>query len=182
MVKDTVKLENILFIPFFEALKTNDYKSLGVTEDQLDDLSNEYFNLIEAKENPIEKQLQRIYIDASIIKSCIVILIEKGYDKDMIEIVKDYGFELYPDNVKDVIEKLTEKSKGLDLKYKVLKSQLPNNKEAKKSSAYDILAQLSLGLEMKLEFKKVTVLEYISLSSALKEKNIALRKIYSKNK
>lgn len=175
MAKKTVELKNILFIDFFESLKTNDHNSLGITEDEYTDLFNEYKNSSGYKESATHKQLQKLVIERTILRNCVLFLEVDGYDKNLIELIKDYGWELYPDNVNEIIGDFKKRVESLEIKVKVLRSQLPEVDEEKETSAHDVIAQLSLGLEMKLDPKLFTVLEYISYSKALKDKNAQLK-------
>lgn len=167
-------LKTILFVDFFNALKDNDHKSIGCTEDELEDLANEYFSLLSLKKDQMDQQLRSIIIDVNIIESSIILFNQQEYDKDIAKMLLRFGVDCFPDNMPESIVKLQAKLKELYQKYTVLKAQeikMPQEN----LSGEDVLAQLSLGLEMKLDFNQVTVSEYISYSKALRKKNASIK-------
>ena len=176
MVKKSNALDKILFIPFFDALRSGDFSELNVTEEEFDDLSADYFDIINLTESALDKQMQTVGTDIAIGSSCLAILGGKGYDVDLIDLIRDqYKQELYPDNVSEICEIIKNDVLALVEKFNTLKSQKPTVKAEKKTTGYDILADLILGTQISLKFNEVTVMEYISLSQSLKRKNTALK-------
>lgn len=174
-------LKDLIFVEFFEALKTDDYESLGISEENFDDLINEYFKHAEASMSITEQTLQKLKVEIAILSSTVQILSE-GYNKELIELLQDYKIELYPDNVQEVIEVLVDKVRRLTQKHTVLDGTIIKIDEDKITSPYDILANLSLGLEIGLNFDKVTVMQYLSYSKALKRKNRDIKAQINKHK
>jgi len=168
-------LKNILFVDFFNALRLSQPELINVTEDELEDLANEYFKRTETKSPNTDKQLRGIGVDIAILESCYNILIVSGYDKNFVSMLESYKIELFPDNVLEVCRIIVNQLEVLNFKYTTLKAQ-EVQPPSSNMTGEDALAQLSVGLEMKLDFNQVTVLEYISFAKALKEKNQALKK------
>ena len=173
-------LKTLLFVDFFNAIKDNTPELIGVDEDRLEDLSSEYYRLTNRQTSNTNDVLRNLAIDISICEASIDILSHE-YDGEIAELIRIFKIECYPDNVPQTIELLAKKHAELVMKFNVLKAEDVQPK-SDDLTGEDVLAQLSVGLEMRLEFNKVTVLEYVSLSRALGKKNESIKKSIKKKK
>lgn len=179
--RENIKIRDILFVDFFEALQKNDPEILGISEDDFEELSHMFFELVKNKSSE-DDEIQKLHVEYEILSSCLIIL-TNGYDKEISDLLKKRNFDLYPDNVKEISDKIMKELKVIERKITVLKSNIPKpNKEGEKFTGYDIIAQISVGLEMHIDPLKITVLEYISLSKALKMKNKKIEETVNKHK
>jgi hypothetical protein len=128
----------------------------------------------------LERQLNNISCDINILRAYVSIL-SKSRDEDIIENLAWYNIETKDRATVDIIESIVDRVEKLGKKFKILKTQLPPVvDDGKPKDAYSILASLALGLEFSIDFKSISVLEYISYRDALDRKSEALKEIRKK--
>lgn len=176
-----VTLGDIKFIKFYDAISENDSSILGIDEDDFYALYDEFLDKSNERRNQLEIQLEKIDSDKNILLACYTILV-KGLDPDIMPVLESQGIEV--DNMEriDILDSIREKVESLSKKYKILATQRPPVPESAKTDAHQILASLSVALEMPFNFNKITVLEYLAYRKALDKKAEAIKQSQKKNK
>lgn len=162
------------FIGFYTALQQDDPSIIGVDKDVFDELSLRYKEEKKIKLQPVEMSAQPVRMDMLIIRSCLIILAGDPNNDDIFEVIE--SFKISTDQPReDIMDDLTKKLSGLHEKLKLILDRAPTMPE-NNDNAYDVLARLASGLEYGLNFKEVTVAEYISLDKVVQDKQANLKK------
>ena len=163
-------LEEVRFIPFYNAIVKDSPEDLGISRDNFLDLVEEYYTLTRGERSGIEKQVTEIKRDATILAGVYVGLLS-SWDEEMAEIGRSFGLKLERTDRLGALGIIKKKIDSLEKRLKMLETNLPPTPEIDKPpSPYKLLADLSMALEFGLNFKDITVIEYISYTQALKEK------------
>ncbi|RLA04533.1 MAG: hypothetical protein DRQ45_00595 [Gammaproteobacteria bacterium] len=173
-VKQT--LGTLRFIPFYNAISTGDYESIGVTEEEFWELSDEFSEKLKTKTDSINKQLEDIKKKISLLRASLILL-TNGHDQEIIDVVISLDVEVEEDDLDRTLINIANQIDKLYKNYKILETQKPPTpKSSGEYSAYDILANMSMNLEFGVNFEKITVLEYLSYKSAIKSKLDSIKK------
>jgi len=107
-------------------------------------------------------------------------VLKYGSDADMLKIIESYGYRIVGDyysgleQVYKQVANLKNKIEGLQ---KELEGFLTSNSDEKEEiSIYEVLINLAIGLELPLDIKNMTAMEYIYYQKALRKKIEALNK------
>lgn len=101
-------------------------------------------------------------------------VLKYGSDNDMLEILKSYGYTLKGEYWSG-LEQIFKQVSNLDNKIKALQEEILQYSqvgEAKEVNIYEIITNLSLGLELPLKANELTTIEYIFYKKALEKKII----------
>lgn len=146
----------------------NDYKLSKLTVDDYADVLVEFKKRMDIKSNSIEKQLHPITKEISILSNCLIYFPVLGADKDSCDIISKIGVQI-EGNIPDIIASIEEQIKIRNSRYNLLNGQLPKLDKVVKKDGLEMVAELSLAIELKLS-NDISVLEYISYHKAAKRK------------
>jgi len=175
--KRNIGLGDMLFIPFYNALINDDYKSLGLTQNEFWELTDEFLELSNNKINQLDKQLSKVLDKIAILKASLLILTNK-YDKEFADIVKNLDVVFEEKEQETGLKNIIAKIEKLTKYYKILETQKPPEpKNLEETNGYDIVANMGVSLEFSLNFETLTINQYFSYSKAIKRKNDSLKNI-----
>ena len=94
------------------------------------------------------------------------------YNKDLINILKEYGYHINEKNYAKSLESAERNAKGIFAKIELLKNQLPKETKTKKESSIDdVLAGYSTILGFNIgDFNKITCSEYLGWKNQVEVK------------
>ena len=182
--KKRITLEDIKFTSFYRALISDDYSDINVDgREHWLELTEEFMSLSDMKINPLEKQIEKLSVQHSILIACVIIL-TKEWTREFADICGDNGVVWdkkisFEENMQRILDKIEE----INRKIKLLKSELPKRPKIKegdeKSLPYKILGNLSSSLGYSVNFN-MSVAEYIALRYAMKQKADSLKDLKNK--
>jgi hypothetical protein len=179
-------IEDVLILDFWKVLKTGDFTILGVTEDNWNDLYDEYFK---AKNDASSKKF------LSDLKEEALTLFKISFALEMItflewverngKMIKGSGEKIQEtlSNVSkafgvkiDGKQKLQRIVNSLQNKYQGLVSSKQKKAEKEIENVYKLVAAVGRMLEIQLNVKEMTVAEWLAWEEMAREKSNALNK------
>jgi len=179
-------IEDVLILDFWKVLKTGDFTVLGVTEDNWNDLYDEYFK---AKNDASSKKF------LSDLKEEALTLFKISFALEMItflewverngKMIKGSGEKIQEtlSNVSkafgvkiDGKQKLQRIVNSLQNKYQGLVSSKQKKAEKEIENVYKLVAAVGRMLEIQLNVKEMTVAEWLAWEEMAREKSNALNK------
>tara|TARA_R110000787_G_scaffold175266_1_gene287752 strand:+ start:2346 stop:2942 length:597 start_codon:yes stop_codon:yes gene_type:complete len=125
-----------------------------------------------AKVKQLEVKLRKLEFRYSAIVSCLEVLRYKK-DDEMVSLLKEYGYEIVGEYWKG-LEIVFKQVENLNNQIKAVKKEitglLNHGKSDKEVSIYEIITNLSLGLDTTIDIDKLKVIQYIYYKKALVKK------------
>lgn len=163
----------INFVKFYNAMVKSDASILGVEEDILDELVFRYREIQGIKEDGYDRAAKPTRLEMVITRSCLLLYSRDPENKEILDVIESLGITISKDT-EITSQRIADKLKGLNQRYKLIQGEKPQT-SGEPMGAYDILANLSSSLEFGLDFKNITVAEYLSYSKVLKAKLAAIK-------
>lgn len=168
-------IESVRYIDFFEAKKNDDYSLTNLTIEEYATVLIEFNNATNIKHNPMQKQLDSLRLEMIILNNCLMIFPTLGVDDDNLKIIKNIGVKIDAD-VKKLLKNIENTIKQKTSKYNLLSGELPDLSFMQKVTGYDMIAQLSTLIEIKLGFD-ISLAEYIAYYKVGRKKAESLKKL-----
>ncbi len=173
-------IETLPIVTFVKIAETNDLTLLtddDLTKDELskiwDDIRDEYQKLSKNSiTNKIESLKTKLFKQSTKYNLVIVCLevLKYGKDDDVLETLKDYGYVIKGEYWSG-LEKIFKQVETLRNKIKSIEDEIIKLTEKKDDvNIYEILTNLSVGLELPLKTNEITTIEYIFYKKALIKK------------
>ncbi len=184
-------LETIPMILFSKIIQNKDLSLLTNEKEMSEEKLQELWNNIREdytkhedslKNKKIDELKRKISKESGKYQTIIMALevLKYGSDDDMLKIIESYGYRIVGDyysgleQVYKQVANLKNKIEGLQ---KELEGFLTSNSDEKDEiSIYEVLINLAIGLELPLDIKNMTAMEYIYYQKALRKKIEALNK------
>jgi hypothetical protein len=179
-------IEDVLILDFWKVLKTGDFTILGVSEENWNDLYDEYFK---AKNDASSKKF------LSDLKEEALTLFKISFALEMITFLEwvDRNGKMIKGSGEKIQETLSNVSKAFGIKidgkqklqrivnslqnkYKGLVSSKQKKAEKEIENVYKLVAAVGRMLEIQLNVKEMTVAEWLAWEEMAREKSNALNK------
>lgn len=174
--KQSIKhiLVKAIYVDFYTAMINDNYKLSNLTVEEYAEALVAFNESMKIKNSGVEKQLQSIHKDIILLSNCLIIFPTIGVDKDNLKIVEDRGVELN-DDLQILLDNIQEKLNKLVTKYSFISGVLPDMSKIIKPTGEDMIAELSLAIEMMLPMN-INLLEYMSYHKAARKKGESIKK------
>lgn len=149
-------------------MSENNYKYSKLSVEDYASVLIEFKNKMGVKEGGTEKQLRPITREMQILNNCLIYFPVLGADIESCKIIKGMGVDIEVD-LPTILDNIKEQLKIRQSKYNLLNGQMPDLGDVVKKDGLEMIAELSLAVELKLS-NDISVLEYISYHLAAKRK------------
>lgn len=173
-IDKNLRLEKILVLDFFDALKEGNPKLIGenVTIDDLDNLYIDYLFLVKEKDSVLEKKIKALEKKHYTNLKLLSYLLDNDSD-EIVDMLKTFGIII---NSKGDVEVEIEKNDKLLLKIEILKSSLPKefkpvNNDDEENNIYNTITKMSVALGYDLDYEKLTVVKFVNYIKELNKKD-----------
>lgn len=176
------RLEQLLnetkYVTFYKAMTKNDYKVLRGSPEDYGMLMEEWQKQMAIKHSSVEKQLQEIEFDLTYLTNCLLIIPVLGVDEAELAELERLDVEIDP-NIKILCDNIQKIVNRLYSKYQLLSGELPKIPAMVKTTGEDMIAELSMSIEMSLPFD-LNVQGYLSYHKAARKRSEQLKAITKK--
>ena len=167
-------MRDILIVDLYNAIEENNPNIIknGLAQFDFEKLIEEYLEMQSGDNTVLELKIKTLSTKIAIGASCLIVLETKIADEEMMSILNQNGFKIDKDNYPYDLIAVAKKLEGLTGKLKRLETALPNSSKKKKKNdgimtIYDVIASMGSGLELYLDPRKLSVVEFISYRKVL---------------
>jgi hypothetical protein len=179
------KLKKILIVDLYEAIEKDDPKVISndLTYDEFESLVLYFLEKQRGEPTIKEKQSFALDLRIKVTTACLVYLDYAKPDDDIIDVLRAHNWKIELITYREDIDKIVEGVKRLMGKKQSIDNDIKSaTVGGKKMSIYEILANMSAGLEgIYLDPRKITAIEFISFQKVLERKADNIDKMKKKS-
>ena len=173
-------MAEVAYVNFYEAMSKNNYEFSGLTPEEYGDCMNEFRIRMNIKEGALQKQVSSLDVSIMLLTNSLIYLPLLGAKKDDIIMLKRLNVEINED-LQILVNNIQVRLNQLISKVKLINGEMPKLKQLFVITGQDMIAELSLGIELSLPMD-LSLLDYVSYHRAAVKKNETFKKRNKKYK